>query len=404
MEAQAINGLAETASAVPAPSSAGAAGRDSSFWPGLLLGLASTSIVVGLLWDISWHISIGRDTFWTPAHTAIYLGGVLSGCVGGWLALKHTFLAGPAEQDASVSVFGLRAPLGAWVAIWGALAMLTSAPFDDWWHNAYGLDVKIISPPHAVLGLGMFGISLSAVLLVLARQNQGQEGAGRGLFIYAAGIFLTMGAVFLTEYSLPNLQHSGSFYKVCALMFPFRLVALGRAGKMSWPATRIAAVYVGLMCAMLWILPLFPAQPKLAPIYNPVTHMVPPAFPLLLIFPALAIDLVLQRTGANLGRWQKLGLALLLGAVFLAVFMAVQWFFAEFMLSPLADNWLFAGNRFFGYSSGTGPWRTRFWHVDETSSNADLVKLSTILISWVLASVGAWIGLLWGNWMRRVKR
>ena len=29
--------------------------------------LGSTAIVVGLLWDISWHMTIGRDTFWTPA-------------------------------------------------------------------------------------------------------------------------------------------------------------------------------------------------------------------------------------------------------------------------------------------------------------------------------------------------
>src|SRR5207249_10706942 len=220
MEGQTINGISEPAKAVASVLSEEATQSDSSFWPGLLMGLASTSIVVGLLWDISWHISIGRDTFWTPAHICIYLGGVLSGCVGGWLAIKHTFLAGPAEQNASVSVFGLRAPLGAWVAIWGALAMLTSAPFDDWWHNAYGLDVKFISPPHAVLGLGMFAISLGAVLLVLARQNRGQEGAGGGLFVYAGGIFLTLGSVFITEYTFPNLQHTGLFFKICAGALP----------------------------------------------------------------------------------------------------------------------------------------------------------------------------------------
>src|SRR6185369_4209911 len=134
-----------------------ASGSSTDFWPSLLMTVALTSIAIGIVWDISWHETIGRDTFWTPAHMAIYLGGVLAGSVGGWLAIKHTFFAGPVDRDASVGVFGARAPLGAWVAIWGALAMITSAPFDDWWHNAYGLDVKIISPPHAVLGLGMFG-------------------------------------------------------------------------------------------------------------------------------------------------------------------------------------------------------------------------------------------------------
>jgi hypothetical protein len=38
----------------------------------LLVGAAAiTSIVFGLYWDISWHMTIGRDTFWTPAHLAI---------------------------------------------------------------------------------------------------------------------------------------------------------------------------------------------------------------------------------------------------------------------------------------------------------------------------------------------
>src|ERR1700752_1698135 len=49
---------------------------------------ASTSVVLGVMWDISWHRSIGRDTFWTPAHLAIYLGGIVSGLTCGYVALK----------------------------------------------------------------------------------------------------------------------------------------------------------------------------------------------------------------------------------------------------------------------------------------------------------------------------
>ena len=144
---------------------------NTDFWPSLLMAFSLTSIAIGVTWDISWHESVGRDTFWTPAHMAIYLGGALAGFVAGWLAIRDTFLAKEANRDFSVNVFGARAPLGAWVAIWGAIAMLTAGPFDDWWHNAYGLDVKIISPPHVVLGLGMLGISVGALLLVLSRQN-----------------------------------------------------------------------------------------------------------------------------------------------------------------------------------------------------------------------------------------
>jgi hypothetical protein len=363
-----------------------------------------TCITAGIMWDISWHTTIGRDTFWTPAHMLIYLGGVLGGSIGGWLAIQHTFLIRRGEPSASVKIFGARAPLGAWVAIWGAVAMLTSAPFDDWWHNAYGLDVKIISPPHTILGLGMLGIALGALLLVLAQQNQRNAGEGAGLFVYVGGVFLTLGGVFVMEYTFPNLQHAGIFYEVCALTFPIRLVSLGRAGRISWPATRAAAVFLGLECLMIWILQLFPAQPKLAPIFNPVTHMVPPPFPLLLIVPAVGIDLCLARAGEVTGRWRRVALALLLGAVFLALLAGVQWFFAKFLLSPGAENWFFAGNRYWGYGNSPGPWRSRFWRVDPSQPTADLFHGRAMAISWALASVSAWLGLVWGNWMRKVQR
>src|SRR5690348_7617332 len=97
---------------------------------------ASTCVVIGVIWDISWHRTIGRDTFWTPAHMAIYLGGVVAGCSCGWLVLKTTFAGTPEQRDQGVSFWHwFRGPLGAWVCIWGAFAMITSAPFDDWWHN-----------------------------------------------------------------------------------------------------------------------------------------------------------------------------------------------------------------------------------------------------------------------------
>jgi len=374
------------------------------YWPGWLLALATTSIAVGIIWDISWHVSIGRDTFWTPAHLTIQFGGILGGFVGGWLALRSTFFAREEERAASVGILGVRAPLGAWVAMWGAVAMITSAPFDNWWHNAYGLDVRIISPPHVLLGLGMLGINLGALLLGLSHQNRATNAVGDWLFIYIGGIFLTLGSVFVMEFSTPNLQHAAAFYEVCAATFVLRVVTLGVAGRISWPATRAAAVYLLLQGLMTWILPLFPATPKLAPIFHPVTHMVPPAFPLLLVAPALAIDLILRRTGVDWKGWRRAGLALALGAAFVAVFFAVQWFFAVFLLTPAADNWFFVGNRYWGYAAAVGPYADKFWHVSADFPGYDPVNAHALGMTWIIAAGGAWLGLLWGGWMRKVRR
>jgi hypothetical protein len=395
--------------AVPLHTRASRAAAIPWFVATMLLG--STSIIVGLLWDISWHMTIGRDTFWTPAHMAIYLGGVLAGLSGGWLAIHTTFAGTPEEKAAAVPFWGFRAPLGAWVGIWGAFAMLTSAPFDDWWHSAYGLDVQIISPPHMVLAAGMIAIQAGAMLLVLARQNRaadaaesaGIAGGERALstaFFYAAGIVLLMVATVLMEDSYPNAQHTAYFYKASCLVYPLLLAAVAWSSRRRWAATATALFYTALDLLMVWVLPLFPAQPKLGPINNPLDHMAAPLFPLLLVVPALAIDLIVHtaRTSGS-GRRAPWWMAPVLAAAFLAVFLLVQWNFSRFQLSPAADNAFFATNLHWDYSREAGAWMTRYW-----VNGREPVSPRALGIAWLIATVSTQIGLFWGGWMARVKR
>jgi hypothetical protein len=136
--------------------------------------IAVTSGGVGSLWDISWHKSIGRDTFWTAPHILIYLCGVIAGLSCGYLILSITFSRNSPARQASVRRWGFRGPLGAFLCAWGGIAMISSAPFDDWWHNAYGLDVKVLSPPHVVLMLGLIAIRFGALFFVLGLLNRAQ--------------------------------------------------------------------------------------------------------------------------------------------------------------------------------------------------------------------------------------
>src|SRR5213594_2608215 len=258
-------------------------------WYVVAVVLAATSAIVGVIWDISWHRTIGRDTFWTPAHLAIYLGGALAGAACGWLVLKTTFAGAPEERAASVTFWGFRGPLGAWVAIWGAIAMLASGPFDNWWHNAYGLDVKVLSPPHVILALGFTGIQLGALLLVLSLQNRAADRVREYglLFAYGAGILLQNVSIMgIEQIGFPNSAHNAEYYQVAGAAFPFVLLAVARAARLKWAATAAAAAYLAISLVMIWVLQLFPATPKLAPVFNPVTHMVAPPFPLLLVAPA----------------------------------------------------------------------------------------------------------------------
>jgi len=312
----------------------------------------------------------------------------------------RTSFAGTAEERAAaVGFWGFRGPLGAWVCIWGAFAMITSAPFDNWWHNAYGLDVKVLSPPHVILALGIWAIQLGCLFLVLSLQNRSPAQQAPRLYgllgAYVIGILLQNAATIgIEQIGFPNVAHSAVYYQVAAGAMPILLVAAGRAVRLRWPATTAALVYMGFSLAMIWILQLAPATPKLAPVFNPLTHMVPPPFPLLLVVPALAIDLLMQRVGP--GRdWRLSGLV---GLAFLAVFFVTQWFFSEFLLSPHSHNYLF-GVDHWDYSSRPGPWRYHFWRAE-----TDPVTPRAFVIAALLAVLSARLGLGWGNWMARLRR
>jgi hypothetical protein len=379
--------------------------RDVERWilPAILL--ASTCIVLGTVWDISWHMTIGRDTLWSPPHLLEQFGAALAGLTCGAYVLWLTFLAPAEARGRTVGFWGFRGPLGAWACIWGAFAMIASVPFDDWWHNAYGLDVQILSPPHSVLIVGVLGIQLGTILFALAAQNRAQEGESRTsalAFLYAGGILILMAAIGGYEYvAYPNEWHRSGFYLGTALVFPVLLLGVARAARVRWPATGAAAIYMTVMLLTMYVLQLVPAEPKLAPIYNRVDHMVPLTFPLVLIAPAIAIDLIMSRM-RGVGDWR---LAMYVGSAFVIVMLAVHWPFGEFMLSPGARNYFFGADQW-PYMNRPGPWRQEFWMLDRAADGSWSAEKFVRGIGQAVfyAFITARLGLSWGNWMRRVRR
>lgn len=367
---------------------------------GVLL-FSSFCIVTGLIWDISWHMTIGRDTLWSPPHVLEQIGAGLAGLACGFVALRTTFAGSYAMREASVRFWGFRAPLGAWIAIWGAFAMMFSVPFDDWWHNAYGLDVEILSPPHVVLLLGMIAIQLGAMILALGMQNRADGSGARryGLaYVLAGGALIAMVAIGVSEYTLrANVWHSGLTWQVAGAVFPLFLAATARAGRVRYPATATALAYMAIFLATQWILVQFPATPRLSPILRPLTHMVAFSFPMLLVVPAFAIDLGIRRLD-DIGDWKLAGI---LGVAFVVLMVAVHWPFGTFLVeSPLAQNEFFLA-RHFAYFNAPGAWEHQFWNPSPLLSGE---FLSALGIAAVIATLSARAGLAWGSWMRRVRR
>jgi hypothetical protein len=362
---------------------------------------AATSVIVGLIWDISWHMTIGRDTFWTPAHLAIYTGGAVAGLASGFEVLRRSFFDGAKPADGVTVWRRFHGPLGGWLCIWGAVAMLTSAPFDDWWHAAYGLDVKIISPPHALLALGFITILGGALIMAVAEQGRDADRDGEAsgvapyVVAYAGGLVLAMLSIFTTEYHDREAMHLGSFYVVSSLVFPFALVAAARSTRLRYGATATALVYTLVMCVQLWVLPLFEGSPKLGPIRTAVTHMVSLDFPLLLLLPAIGIDLLMPRLRQQ-HAWVQ---AAVLGVLFLAVHAATQWPFANFLVSEASRNWFFNTDNIPYMMPPDWLRPLRQFAVEPITQT-----VRAFGIACVLAVLSARAGLGWGDWLRSVRR
>jgi hypothetical protein len=366
--------------------------------------LAVTSVTIGAHWDVSWHRSIGRDSFWTPAHMAIYACGILAGVCCGYLILTTTFKRPPQMVAASVRVFGFRGPLGAFLAAWGGIAMLTSAPFDNWWHNAYGLDVKIVSPPHTVLMLGIWAVCIGALFLIVAAMNQAAGIPERAeqfhhlqwLMLYISGLMLVLSMFFRMEYTWDVYLHSARPYLAVAIGTPLYFATIHVCSRHRWAATVMTAIYTAFVIGLILILPLFPAEPKLGPVFQHVTQFIPPKFPVLIIAPAIALDLLLTYGE----RWKSWLLALAAGPIFVLSFVAVEWPFGSFLMTPGAAN------RFFGtqyHDFSTPPWSfdvTRHFVAPEYG----WVLWQGLLMAMLYAAIGTWLGLALGRWMRKIQR
>lgn len=361
--------------------------------------VAVTSAMIGGHWDISWHSSIGRDTFWTPAHMAIYLCGILSGVTFGYLILHTTFSRQSPLGESSVHIWGFRGPLGAFIASWGGIAMLTSAPFDNWWHDAYGLDVKIVSPPHMVLFLGTYGVLAGTLTLIAGHANRAEgkdRKSAQRLFLYVVGVAMIMMMVLIMEFTGNSRLHSSLPYAVVSLLAPIPLAIAARTTGMKYAATTVAGIYMLCLIGFILILPLFPAQPKLGPVYQNVTHFIPPHFPLLLIAPAFALDLLWQRTQ----KWNRLALAAVSALVFVSVLLAVEWPFADFLMSPLSRNRFFGTNYFWYGLPPTSFSAQHLFYMPE----AGWALLRGIGMALLAATASFWFGLSRGKWMAEVKR
>ncbi len=151
-------------------------------WAALPSALAVVSLLVALLgmyWDISLHIDVGRDAgpLANPAHYLI-LAGLFGIFTAGYFAICL-----PKERPgpAAIHIVGdWYAPVGGLlIAACGAFA-LVGFPLDDIWHRLFGQDVTLWGPTHLML-IGGASMTLIGQAVLLVEGLRARSSSGRAI-------------------------------------------------------------------------------------------------------------------------------------------------------------------------------------------------------------------------------
>lgn len=233
--------------------------------PGWLVPLifaGSAGALAGGYWDDAWHTERGRDSFLIAPHIAIYAGVAASGSA---LALWAALAARAAGLRAALAHPSLA------LALMAVGATLASGPIDNAWHEAFGRDAVIWSPPHLLGIVGTAG--LAAALLAELGGRRGQTAAA-GLLVAA----LTFPVV---EYETDVPQFDEAWYLPVLAAGALLALALAR-GALDRPfgAVRAAAAHLGLVAGAALLLVALGYDAPLLP---------------LLVVPAALLDLAERR-------------------------------------------------------------------------------------------------------------
>jgi hypothetical protein len=200
----------------------------------------------------------------------------------------------------------------------------------------------------------------------------------------------------MMEYTSRAFLHGSLPYILVSAVTPIILAFGWRATRVRFAATSIAGFYTLFIIGLILVLPLFPAQPKLGPVYQPVTQFIPPQFPIVIIVPAFALDLLWQRTKG----WKPWKVAALSGVIFVALLLAAEWPFASFLMTPAARNRFF-GTMYLWYQLPPTSYtaQNRFYVTERAGE-----FWQGILIACALCMLAVRWGISRGEWFREVQR
>ncbi len=218
-----------------------------------VMALGALSSLIGVYWDIAWHVDIGRDTFFTMPHNFIYSGMLIVLLTSAWGLL----------MDRRETAFHWRAGRrtfhpGILMATVAAGLILFFAPADELWHRFFGVDATLWGPMHLV---GLTGFALFCFAgVVTAWLERGvvalhrQRLLERVTLIFVA-LFLSNLMLFLAEYEFNIAQFPIDFHPLLlAGLSALPLVLMTMLYPRPWAATKVALLFTALRLVMhFWL-------------------------------------------------------------------------------------------------------------------------------------------------------
>lgn len=179
---------------------------------GWVVAAAGALAIFATYWDESWHTDVGRDSAWAAPHILLYGSvGVVGVAVASW-GLRALLLTKSVR-----AVLGQRPLLAAGL---GGLGALAAAPIDAAWHQGYGRDAVLWSPPHMLVVFASTALALG-VLSGLPREAVGPRGA--------MGVLLVANAVAVVfEYEADVPQFSEKLYLPILIVAGLLVAWLGK--------------------------------------------------------------------------------------------------------------------------------------------------------------------------------
>jgi hypothetical protein len=196
---------------------------------GTLSGLIMLLVVViGFYWDVAWHIDNGRDNeLFTPSHVMILVG--LGGLI--YAAGIAVLFASLEKAETALRWGFLHIPWSAVLLVALGMGGVTAFGFDALWHEAYGVDVTLWSPPHIQLVVsGSLGTIALWLMLAEARPYAEPTLLGKSINVLTAGTVLVGMSTLQGEFDFGVPQFQVLYLPVLIMIAAgFTLMAVRRA-------------------------------------------------------------------------------------------------------------------------------------------------------------------------------